>query len=157
MATSQMSPQRVLLFFVPHVALVLIVAIGEYLWCDWFWPFLLVSAALPWWCRMVGTGWSRRRAFMLGPGVLTLSYLVGFVIALLTSTELPFFALLVLALALAVMAYSLAVFQWRIDQWTLAPTILGLAFLFLGYPVLGLALLVVAYAYIVFERQRHRP
>jgi hypothetical protein len=35
-----------------------------------------------------------------------------------------------------------------------APSILGLALWFLGYPALELALLVVAYAYSVFERRR---
>ena len=153
---SGMSSARGPWFFVPHVALVLIVVIGDFYWLHWFWPFLVVSFALPWWCRFAGAGWPRRRSFALGPGVLVIAYLVAFVVAWMTATELPFFALLVLAITLLLFAYSLAVYRWRLKEWAFAATVAGPALVVYGYPVLGVALLVSGYWYFIRNRRSRR-
>ena len=143
------SPGRASWFFAPHAALVLIVVIGEVRWLEWFWPLLVVSFALPWWCRFAGASWPRRRSFALGPGVMLVGYLVGFVIAWTTARELPFFAVLVLAIALLLFGYSLAVYRWGLKEWAFAATVAGPALVILGHPVLGVALLVSGYWYFI--------
>jgi hypothetical protein len=151
-----MSPARAPWFFVPHVALVLVVVIGEIHWLNWLWPFLVVSFALPWWCRFVGAGWSVRRSFVLGPGVLLIGYLVAFVIAWMTATELPFFALLVLGITFLLFGYSLAVYHWKMKEWAFAATVAGPPMVVFGYPVLGIALLVGGTWYFVRTRRSGR-
>jgi hypothetical protein len=117
-AGGRLGPVRRTLFFVPHLALLLIPAVGEYYWLDWLRVFLGVLAVVPWWCRIVGRGWSLERRFVLGPGLVATG-LVGLAIAVwLTSTGPDdwMVAVVILLLTLAFLAYAGFVFQARAKE-----------------------------------------
>ena len=111
----RLGPVRRTLFFAPHLALLLIPAVGEYYWLDWLRVFLVVLAVVPWWCRIVGRGWSLERRFVLGPGLVATG-LVGLAVAVWLGSTGPddwmVVAVIVIA-TVAFLAYAGFVFQAR--------------------------------------------
>lgn len=111
-----MSPSRALLFFAPHAAVVLAIASAETIGWDAMLRLIIVSfAALPWWCRSIGRGWSIEVRFFLGSGLATFGLLALFLYVLLTSQGPNDWTLaaLILGFTLAFVPYSIFASFWR--------------------------------------------
>lgn len=109
---------RTLAFFLPHAALALIVVAVARFWLDreLLPPFLAVTIALPWWCRRQGRDWSFTRAFWLGPGLVSIGFVVLLVAAVRGGADfgsILFAIFLLVPLILVFFGYSIAVYERR--------------------------------------------
>jgi hypothetical protein len=95
---------RAALFFLPHLALVVLALHGEQR------AFIAVSALLPWWSRFVGKPWPLDRRFLLGPAVAVAGYVA---LAMSVVFEDVMLAASILVGTLFFALYAFFVFEWK--------------------------------------------